>query len=52
MMQIRARSAAALCVLSALCAMPGLSHALTETEPLSMVFEPAPVAAQCGGRCG
>jgi len=46
MMPIRARSAAALCAFTALCAMPGLSHALTETEPLSMVFEPAPEAAE------
>jgi len=42
----RARSTAALCAFFAFCAMPGLSHALTETEPLSMVFEPAPEAAE------
>ncbi|WP_422084646.1 hypothetical protein [Variovorax sp.] len=46
MTPIRARSAAALYAFFALCAMPSLSHALTETEPLSMVFEPAPEAAQ------
>lgn len=42
----RACRGVALCAFSALCAMPGLSHALTETEPLSMVFEPAPEAAE------
>ena len=42
----RARGAAAFCAFSALCAMPGLSHALTETEPLPMVFERAPESAE------
>ena len=36
-------AAALLCVLSAL---PGLAHAVTETEPLSLVFEPSPEAVQ------
>lgn len=31
---------------AALCALPTLSHALTESEPLSMVFEPAPEPAE------
>jgi len=33
---------AALCALCMLGAMPSISHALTETEPLPMVYEPAP----------
>lgn len=32
--------------LAAFCAMPGLSHAVTESEPLPMVFEPAPEPAE------
>lgn len=31
--------------LAALCALPGLSHAVTESEPLPMVFEPSPEPA-------
>lgn len=33
-------------VLSALCALPGLAHALTESEPLDMVYEQAPEPEQ------
>lgn len=32
--------------LAALCTMPTFSHAVTESEPLSMVFEPAPEPAE------
>lgn len=32
--------------LAALCALPGLSHAVTESEPLPMVFEPASEPAE------
>lgn len=40
------RAAAALGTFSALLGAPGLSHALTETEPLPMVYEPAPEPAE------
>ena len=44
--QQQQRAAMAAAALSALCAMPGISHALTESEPLSMVYEQAPEPAQ------
>lgn len=40
------RAAAALGAFCMLLAAPGLSHALTETEPLPMVYEPAPEPAE------
>lgn len=40
------KALAALGAFSALCTVPGLSHALTETEPLPMVYEPAPEPAE------
>lgn len=40
------RNRFALACLGALCAAPGLSHALTDGEPLSMLYEEAPQPAQ------
>ncbi|MFH0134476.1 hypothetical protein ACGLHS_29985 [Variovorax sp. VaC1] len=36
----------AVAALSVFCFLPGLAHALTEEEPLGMVFEPSPVPAE------
>jgi len=44
--QQRRNAMAAAAALSALCAVPGISHALTESEPLSMVYEQAPEPVQ------
>jgi hypothetical protein len=40
------RAGLAAAALFALCAMPGLAHALTETEPLDMVYQQAPEQEQ------
>ncbi|MBJ2159378.1 hypothetical protein [Variovorax sp. IB41] len=40
------RTGLAAAALFALCAMPGLAHALTETEPLDMVYQQAPEQEQ------
>ena len=40
------RTGLAAAALFALCAMPGLAHALTETEPLDMVYQQAPEPEQ------